>query len=223
MQSRKKMDFRCKKGCFITFEGMEGCGKSTQIRLLADALKTEGREVEVSRSPGGTPVAEKIRTLLKVPTEGDDLTPETELLLFGACHAQMTRHLIRPLLERGVILLSDRFFDSTTAYQGYARGLDLKTVLEINRFACGSLEPDLTLLLDLDPEVGIERSRRRGGIEGDRFDSEKMKFHHDVRNAFLELARLNPNRFRVIDASKDPETIHKEIMEAVHDTLANLF
>ena len=217
------MDFRCKKGCFITFEGMEGCGKSTQIRLLADALKTEGREVEVSRSPGGTPVAEKIRTLLKVPTEGDDLTPETELLLFGACHAQMTRHLILPVLERGEILLSDRFFDSTTAYQGYARGLDLDMVLRINRFACGELEPDLTLLLDLDPELGIERSRRRAALEADRFDSEKMKFHHDVRNAFLDLARRNAGRFRVIDASRSQEEVHRQIMEAVHDRLADLF
>ncbi len=218
----KKMDFPCKKGRFITFEGMEGCGKSTQIRLLAEALTARGLAVEVSRSPGGTPVAEKIRTLLKIRTEGDELTPEAELLLFGACHAQMTRRLILPALERGAILLSDRFFDSTTAYQGYARGLDLDLVLRINRFACGELEPDLTLLLDLDPELGIERSRRRAALEADRFDSEKMKFHHAVRNAFLDLAKLHPHRFRVIDASRTPEQVHRQIMEAVNDTLADL-
>ena len=222
MQSMKKMNFRCKKGCFITFEGMEGCGKSTQIELLAQKLTALGRQVTVSRSPGGTPTAEKIRTLLKTRTGGDDLTPEAELLLFGACHAQMTRHLIRPVLEQGGILLSDRFFDSTTAYQGYARGLDLDMVLRINRFACGELEPDLTLLLDLEPELGVERSRRRGSAENDRFDSEKMKFHHDVRNAFLLLAGQNPHRFRVIDAAQTPEEVHNQIMEALHDTLAEL-
>ena len=222
MQSMKKMDFHCKKGCFITFEGMEGCGKSTQIRLLAEKLRSLGHEVEVSRSPGGTPVAEKIRTLLKVRTPEDDLTPEAELLLFGACHAQMTRHLILPILEKGGILLSDRFFDSTTAYQGYARGLDLEMVLRINRFACGELEPDVTLVLDIDPELGIERSRKRAALEDDRFDSEKMKFHHDVRNAFLDLAKKNPHRFRVIDAAQAPEQVHNQIMEALDDTLANL-
>lgn len=219
----KKMQNHGKKGRFITFEGMEGCGKSTQIRLLAEVLTAQGHEVTVARSPGGTPVAEKIRTLLKVRTEGDDLTPEAELLLFGACHAQMTKHLIFPILERGGILLSDRFFDSTTAYQGYARGLDLDMVLRINRFVCGDFEPDLTLLLDIDPELGIERSRRRAALEDDRFDSEKMKFHHDVRNAFLELARLNPHRFRVIDASRSQADVHQQILEAVHDTLADLF
>ncbi len=219
----KKMQNLGKKGRFITFEGMEGCGKSTQIRLLGEFLTAKGHQVTVSRSPGGTPVAEKIRTLLKVHTEGDDLTPEAELLLFGACHAQMTKNLIFPILERGGILLSDRFFDSTTAYQGYARGLDLDMVLRINRFVCGDFEPDLTLLLDIEPELGIERSRRRGALETDRFDSEKMKFHHDVRNAFLELARLNPHRFRVIDASRSQEDVHKQILEAVHDTLADLF
>ena len=111
----KKMNFHCKKGRFITFEGMEGCGKSTQIQLLADALTGLGHKVKISRSPGGTPLAEKIRTLLKNRSEDEELTPEAELLLFGACHAQMTQHLIQPVLARGEILLSDRFFDSTTA------------------------------------------------------------------------------------------------------------
>ena len=219
----KKMQNHGKTGRFITFEGMEGCGKSTQIRLLAEFLIARGHRVTASRSPGGTPVAEKIRTLLKVRTADDELTPEAELLLFGACHAQMTQHLILPALERGEILLSDRFFDSTTAYQGYARGLDLEMVLRINRFVCGGVEPDLTLLLDIDPELGIERSRRRAALEDDRFDSEKLKFHHDVRNAFLELARLNPHRFRVIDASRSQQAVHHQILEAVRDTLADLF
>lgn len=211
-----------KKGLFITLEGMEGCGKSTQIHLLAEKLRQAGHETVVTRSPGGTPVAEKIREILKTHTKGEDLLPETELLLFGACHAQMTKKLILPVLERGAFLLSDRFFDSTTAYQGYARGLDMDMVLRVNRFACGSLQPDLTLLLDLDPELGIERSRRRASLETDRFDSEKMKFHLDVRAAFLDLAAKNSGRFRIIDASQDVGQVHAQIMEAVHARLERI-
>ena len=211
-----------KKGLFITFEGMEGCGKSTQIHLLAEKLRQAGHETVVTRSPGGTPVAEKIREILKTHTKGEDLLPETELLLFGACHAQMTKKLILPVLERGAFLLSDRFFDSTTAYQGYARGLDMDMVLRVNRFACGSLQPDLTLLLDIDPELGIERSRRRASLETDRFDSEKMKFHHDVRAAVLDLAAKNSGRFRIIDASQDVDQVHAQIMEAVHARLESI-
>lgn len=211
-----------KKGLFITFEGMEGCGKSTQIHLLAEELKLAGREIVVTRSPGGTPVAERIRAILKTRTDSEDLAPETELLLFGACHAQMTRTLITPVLERGAILLCDRFFDSTTAYQGYARGLDMDMVLRVNRFACGFVQPDLTLLLDIDPVQGIERSRNRAALETDRFDSEKMKFHRDVRAAFLDLAEKHRDRFRVIDASLEVSQVHAQIMEAVHARLENL-
>ena len=117
-----------KRGCFITLEGMEGCGKSTQIRLLAQALEASSYPVKITRSPGGTPAAERIRTILKQGVEGENLLPETELLLFGACHAQMTSRLVLPELEKGTILISDRFYDSTTAYQGYARKMDLDLV-----------------------------------------------------------------------------------------------
>lgn len=220
----KKADFRGKNGCFITFEGMEGCGKSTQIGLLAERLQALGYAVTATRSPGGTPVGEKLRALLKTrAADGDALLPETELLLFGACHAQMTRHLIEPVLRRGGIVLSDRFFDSTTAYQGYARGLDLETVLRVNRFVCGELEPDLTLLLDIEPELGIERSRRRFCHENDWFDAEEMAFHRTVRAAFLELARRHEARFRVINGSGTVDEVHALIMEAVHERLAELF
>ena len=210
------------KGYFISVEGGDGSGKSTQIRKIEAYLQEKGLDYILTREPGGTPVAEKIRELLKVPTPGDDLEPETELLLFGACHAQMTRHLVQPLLAKGGILLCDRFFDSTTAYQGYARGLGAEKVRQINRFSCGDVEPDLTLLLDLDPEIGIARSRKRGGAEGDRFDSEKMKFHQDVRNAFLTLAAENPHRFRIIHAAGTQDEVHQEIMEAVYGKLAEL-
>ncbi|MBP5182428.1 MAG: dTMP kinase, partial [Lentisphaeria bacterium] len=176
------------KGCFITFEGAEGSGKSTQISLLGEDLEKAGLSVKVSRSPGGTFVAEKIRKILKEATPGEDLEPETELLLFGACHSQMTANLIRPLLEKGVIVLSDRFCDSPLAYQGYARNLGADTVRKINSYACRGLKPDLTILLDLEVEEGLRSARERAGdahtLAADRFDSEKLSFHQAVRNAF---------------------------------------
>lgn len=211
-----------KRGFFITLEGMEGCGKSTQIRKLAQALEKASYPVMISRSPGGTPVAEKIRTILKQGVEGEELLPETELLLFGACHAQMTAHLVKTELEKGTILISDRFYDSTTAYQGYARNMDLDLVRAINTFACKSIKPDLTLVLDLDPEEGIRRSIKRGGAENDRFDSEKMEFHHAVRNAFLDMAQREKDRFCVIDAAKSEDEVHQAIMEAVYAGLEKL-
>ena len=208
------------KGYFITFEGAEGCGKSTQINLLGEALQKAGKAVTISRSPGGTAVAEKIRTILKEPTAGEDLEPETELLLFGACHSQMTANLIKPVLDKGGILLSDRFYDSTIAYQGYARNLGVESVKWINSYACRNLKPDLTILLDMDPEEGIKRAKERAGnaatLAGDRFDSEKLSFHHAVRNAFLLLAKEDPGRFAVIDANGSIEEVHQKILEAVH-------
>ncbi|MBO5762117.1 MAG: dTMP kinase [Lentisphaeria bacterium] len=208
------------KGYFITFEGAEGCGKSTQIKLLGEALQKAGKAVTISRSPGGTAVAEKIRTILKEPTAGEDLEPETELLLFGACHSQMTANLIKPVLDKGGILLSDRFYDSTIAYQGYARNLGVESVKWINSYACRNLKPDLTILLDMDPEEGIKRAKERAGnaatLAGDRFDSEKLSFHHAVRNAFLLLAKEDPGRFAVIDANGSIEEVHQKILEAVH-------
>ena len=214
------------KGYFITFEGAEGCGKSTQIRLLGEDLEKAGLSVKVSRSPGGTPVAEKIRKILKEATAGEDLEPETELLLFGACHSQMTANLIRPLLEKGVIVLSDRFCDSTLAYQGYARNLGAETVKKINSYACRGLKPDLTILLDLEVEEGLRRARERAGdaltLAADRFDSEKLSFHQAVRNAFLRLAAEEKERFAVISAKGSVEEVHLRIREEVHARLGIL-
>ena len=215
-----------RKGYFITFEGAEGCGKSTQIRLLGEDLEKAGLPVKVSRSPGGTPVAEKIRKILKEATAGEDLEPETELLLFGACHSQMTANLIRPLLEKGVIVLSDRFCDSTLAYQGYARNLGAETVKKINSYACRGLKPDLTILLDLEVEEGLRRARERAGdaltLAADRFDSEKLSFHQAVRNAFLRLAAEEKERFAVISAKGSVEEVHLRIREEVHARLGIL-
>ena len=210
------------KGFFISLEGGEGCGKSTQLNLLAEALRImfPGREVIATRSPGGTAVAEKIRSVLKEKTEGEDIIPATELLLFGACHAQMVHNLIDPAMERGAILITDRFYDSTIVYQGYARGLDRNNINWINDFACNHTKPDLTLLLDLSPEQGSARTHARASVENDRFDSETEVFHQKIRAGFLELAKTEPERFAIVNANGTIEEVHQAIMEVIHERLA---
>ena len=213
-------------GLFLTLEGGEGCGKSTQLERVAKALRTaSGREVVTARSPGGTAVAEKIRTILTSREPGEDLLPETELMLFGACHAQMCEHMIRPVLERGGIVISDRFTDSTLVYQGCARRIAPETVRRVNEFVCRGIRPDLVLVLDVPVELGLRRAAVRSGIAAaldDRFDSESAAFHGAVRNGFLELARREPERFAVIDASASPEEVTQSILEAIHERLAIL-
>ena len=212
-------------GLFLTLEGGEGCGKSTQLERVAAALRTaSGREVVTARSPGGTAVAEKIRDILKSREPGEDLLPETELMLFGACHAQMCEHMIRPVLERGGIVISDRFTDSTLVYQGCARRIAPETVARVNEFVCRGTRPDLVLVLDIPVELGLRRttSRSAGTTQNDRFDSESTAFHTAVRNGFLELARREPDRFAVIDASPSPEEVTQSILEAIHARLAIL-
>ena len=216
------------RGFFITFEGMEGSGKSTQIQMLAQTLRKSGREIITTRSPGGTPIAEKMREILKIRDEREEVLPETELLLFAACHSQMTDYLIAPALERGAVILCDRFFDSTMAYQGYARNIGRDFVEGLNRFSCRGIVPDLTLVLDLPPETGLRRSRIRAeqsqeaSLKEDRFDSEKMQFHQDVRNAFLDLAQREPRRFAVIPAEGSAQQVHLKITEVVHARLSTL-
>jgi len=210
-------------GFFLTLEGGEGCGKSTQLERTAAALRAAtGREVVAARSPGGTAVAEKIRAILKTRIPGEDLLPETELMLFGACHAQMCEHTIRPVLERGGIVISDRFTDSTLVYQGCARRIDPETVRRVNEFVCRGIRPDLVLVLDVPVELGLRRAAERSGIatQNDRFDSESAAFHEAVRKGFLELARREPGRFAVIDASPSPEQVTQSILEAIHARLA---
>ena len=159
-----------RKGRFITLEGGEGTGKSTQVRLLAESFRKAGIPVLPLRSPGGTAVAEQLRNILKTKTPGEDLLPETELLLFGACHAQMCENAVKPAMEKGQWVVCDRFTDSTTVYQGYVRGLPLDTVERINSLACRGIEPDLTILLDIDPETGMSRAVGRNGGTVDRND-----------------------------------------------------
>ena len=213
------------KGIFLTLEGGEGCGKSTQLERVAAALRAAtGREVVTARSPGGTAVAEKIRAILKTREPGEDLLPETELMLFGACHAQMCEHMIRPALARGAVVISDRFTDSTLVYQGCARRIDPAMVARVNEVVCRGTRPDLVLVLDIPVELGLRRTTSRSGgtTQNDRFDSESSAFHTAVLNGFLELARREPGRFAVIDASLSPEEVTQSILETIHARLAIL-
>lgn len=196
-------------GRFLTFEGGEAAGKSTQIRLLADRLRGAGVPVLELREPGGTPLGEKIRHLLKHDPDGRGMAPETELLLMNASRAELVRKRVRPALDSGTWVLSDRFFDSTTAYQGHGRGMDLAQIASVIGVAVGGTRPDLTFYLDLDPATARARlDRRRGDSpEPDRFDEEKEAFFARVRDGFESLVRDEPGRFLRIDASPSPEAV----------------
>ncbi len=194
------------KGIFISFEGSEGCGKSTQIRRLADFLQAMGRKVMILREPGGTPIGETIRHLLKHDKNAGAMTPETELLLFAASRAQLVREVISPSLEKGLVVLCDRFLDSTTVYQGVARALNPSDVAAINSFATGGVLPDLTLLLDLDAEEGRSRAASRGEPV-DRMEQEGKEFYEAVRQGYLDLAKEYPTRIAMIDASRTEEEV----------------
>jgi dTMP kinase len=197
-------------GFFITFEGSEGCGKSTQISLLAEKLRQAGREPLVIREPGGTPAGESIRHLLQHAPEGENLVPEAELLLFAASRAQLVREKIQPALEAGRIVISDRFFDSTTVYQGVARRIPSEDTALINAFAVGDCLPDVTFVLDLDRETSLARMRA-GNRELDRIERESEEFFGAVRAGYLDLAKKNPARIVLLDASRSVESLSTEI------------
>jgi dTMP kinase len=209
---------------FITFEGSEGCGKSTQVRLLADRLTKAGVPLLVTREPGGTPIGEKIRHLLQFAPEGVAMTPETELLLFEASRSQLVREIIQPALDRGTVVLSDRFADSTTVYQGVARRLDHEMVGHLNAFAVGQCWPDLTFLLDIDVAAARGRMMRRvrpaAGI--DRMEQEPLKFYEAVCIAYRELAAREPHRIRVINATGSVEEIEAEIWSVISTRFSQL-
>ncbi|MCX6848941.1 MAG: dTMP kinase [Verrucomicrobia bacterium] len=187
-------------GFLLSFEGSEGCGKSTQIALLRTRLEAAGRNVVVLREPGGTELGESIRHLLQHAKEGAAMTPETELLLFAASRAQLVREKIRPLLESGTFVILDRFLDSTTVYQGIARGLPLESVRAINHFAIGGTLPNLTLVLDMDSATAWQRIHQ-SGRELDRMESQPQSFFEKVRQGYLEVAQAEPQRIQVIDAA----------------------
>mgnify|MGYP006268701737 FL=1 len=197
-------------GFFITFEGSEGCGKSTQISLLAEKLRQAGREPLLIREPGGTPAGELIRHLLQHAPEGENLVPEAELLLFAASRAQLVREKIRPALEAGRIVISDRFFDSTTVYQGVARRIPAEDTARINAFAVGDCLPDVTFVLDLDRATSLARMRS-SDRKLDRIERETEDFFAAVRAGYLDLVKKNPNRVVLLDASRSVETLSTEI------------
>ena len=206
------------RGVFITFEGGEGCGKSTQAAILKDALERSGRKVLLTREPGGTWLSEEIRSLLKDQAK-DPPCDRSELLLFLAARAQLVRNVIRPALESGAWVVCDRFSDSTFAYQGYGRGIDVQLLKELNEFATEGLVPDLTILLDVPLEVSRARlaeRQRATAAAADRIEAAGEAFHKRLREGFLALAKAEPDRFVVIDSSGDRAEVDRQIIEAVH-------
>ncbi|EDY83941.1 thymidylate kinase [Verrucomicrobiia bacterium DG1235] len=206
-------------GKFFTFEGSEGSGKSTQIELLAEELAGMGHEVVVTREPGGTSIGEEIRHLLIHSSAGKDMTPEAELLLFAAARAQLVRELILPELEKGSIVLCDRFLDSTTVYQGAARSIASDPVSYINQFAVGPLSPTLTFILDVPAEESIRRVKRRVSDLPDRMEQENNDFYKKVRDGYLLLAKSMPERFHVVDGTRSLAVNREEILKTVLDNL----
>ena len=209
-------------GFFITFEGSEGCGKSTQISLLADKLRQSGQEPLLIREPGGTPAGESIRHLLQHAPEGENLVPEAELLLFAASRAQLVREKILPALEVGRVVISDRFFDSTTVYQGVARRIPADDTASINAFAIGDCLPDVTFVLDLDRETSLARMRA-GKRELDRIERESEEFFADVRTGYLDLAKKNPTRIVLLDATRSVDSLTAEIHSILLQRNEDLF
>lgn len=207
------------RGRFITFEGPEGGGKSTHVRELAEQLRAEGRTVLVTREPGGTRLAELIRGLVREEVDDPPVT-RSEVLLFLAARAQVVANVIRPALQRGEWVVCDRFADSTFAYQGYGRGIDVALLKDLNDFATEGLKPDLTVLLDVPPETSRARLAARQAATAttaDRIEQAGDLFHRRLREGFLELAGAEPDRFVVIDSSGPREEVSAQILKAVHD------
>ena len=204
-------------GIFITLEGTEGSGKSTQAARLAQALRAEGHVVLLTREPGGTPIAEQLRAVL-LKSNVESLAAETEAFVILAARRQHVDHVIAPALQQGAIVICDRFIDSTLAYQGYARGLDLKTLRTMNRWATGGLAPDLTLLFDLPVATGLRR-RQRDTAGQNRLDRETTRFHENVRSGFLQLARKEPRRIKPVNAARTPDKIADDVRTLVFNWL----
>ncbi|NTW59634.1 MAG: dTMP kinase [Nitrospirae bacterium] len=209
-------------GVFITFEGIEGSGKSTQISRLLQYLTEQRRPVTLTREPGGTPIGDQVRRILLDPLNRL-LDPTTELLLYAASRAQHLREVIRPALASGRIVLCDRFSDATIAYQGYGRGLSVPVIRELDRIVTAGLRPRLTVLLDLPAETGLGRARGRNtsqGLHGEaRFENEDIAFHSNVRNGYLQLAKEEPGRIRTVNAARSPEEVQEDIRTIVDEVL----
>ena len=201
-------------GYFITFEGVEGCGKTTQIRLLAEKLIAQGFSITWTREPGGCPIADKIRTIL-LDAENRAMSPMTELMLYAAARAQHVNDIIAPALNSGNIVLCDRFCDATIAYQSFGRGIDRTIIDTLNAQACQGVAPDLTILIDCDPSIGLERARQRieitSGPREERFELEDLAFHQRVRTGYCNLADEDSERFVIIDGSGTIDEISSRI------------
>lgn len=202
-------------GRFITFEGTEGAGKSTQIKLLAERIEATGRKVRQLREPGGTPIGEEIRHTLKHSAQNAAMTPEAELLLINASRAQLVREVIRPALAAGEIVLCDRFYHSTLAYQGYGRQLDLRRVQQIIDFAVGDTRPDLTLMLHVPLTISEQRRNARQSATRDRFEEADRAFFERVEQGFRALAKAQPDRIKWIEATEPVEVVGAEIWKRV--------
>ncbi len=205
------------KGKFITLEGGEGCGKSTLLPRLAARLRAAGRKVLTTREPGGTDIGEQIRQVLQHRRQSVAMVSETELLLYCASRAQLIHEVILPALERGEIVLGDRFYDSTTVYQGVGRQLDLREVARIIKFAVDDCVPDLTVVIDLDPRVGLQRVRGRELF--DRMDNQSLEFYERVRRGYLDLAKREPRRVKVVDGGRSVEDVERDVWGFVERVL----
>jgi len=214
--------------CFITFEGIEGCGKTTQIRLLAESLQQSGERLLLTREPGGCSIADKIRAIL-LDANNSEMTPKAELLLYAAARAQHIDQVIRPALAGGAIVLCDRFTAATVAYQGYGRGLDQGLIKTLNETATGDCRPDLTVLIDCPVEIGLERAiarieagsaADRNHLREERFERESLEFHQRVREGYLQLAETCADRFILIDGRESVTVIAANILSAVSSRIA---
>jgi dTMP kinase len=201
-------------GFFITFEGAEGAGKTTQSQRLAAELETAGYTVLFTHEPGGTRISERIREIV-LNREYREIAPTTELLLFAASRAQLVSERIVPALNNGHIVISDRFVDSTVAYQGYARGFEHEVISYLNRVATNGLSPDLTIVLDLSVEAGLQRKIRQDREAMNRLDLEDIEFHQRVREGFLEIARKEPKRVKMVNAQMTPECVYQAVKAEV--------
>lgn len=205
------------RGFFITFEGTDGAGKTTQIRHLSAELRQAGYDICLTREPGGTPISEQIRDMLLNP-DHSEMAATTELLLYAASRAQHVSEVIKPALEAGKIVISSRFADAMVVYQGYGRGLDLERINRLNSIATDGVTPDVTVVLDLPVEVGLQRVRkRRGGL--DRLEREKIEFHQRLRDGYRALAEQEPQRIKIIDAQASPKQVYTQIQGAVQPLL----
>jgi dTMP kinase len=202
---------------FITLEGPDGSGKTLQINPLADYLREQGYSVFTAREPGGTSIGDQVREIL-MNLKNTTMKPRTETLLFCAARAQLVEEILKPRLEQNDIVILDRYADSTIAYQGYGHQNDIELIKHVLFFTTGGLKPDLTLLLDIEPEIGLRR-RQKGGVEWNRLDAYQLELHQRVRRGYLEMAQAEPERWRIIDASQPPQVVQSALQKYIMDYL----